>query len=161
MLLPIEVISTADTINAKAQSLFLSVDQRSSVMWIVELNKRRYAVHLNGAQAGTGFEIWDQTPGYGLQIEPILIRVNAASAAQNGLGWNLQASNNALCIGFHDDRVVSQLWVPVASIKTATKSTTYFSEWSAGVECPEWIELVTCSRHDDLKVNADLIAPVP
>jgi hypothetical protein len=161
MLFPSDRISTADIIAVKVQSLYLSIDQRYSLMWIVESKKKRYAVHIDGSAAPTGFEIWNQAPGYGLQIQPVLIRVNPASVAAYGVGWNLKAADGALWIGFFaGDQNPQKVWAPVASLKTATKSSAFFSEWSAGVEYGgEWIELVTASSHD-IKTNTDLTTPV-
>ena len=161
MLFPSDRISTTDIITAKVRSLYLSIDQRYSLMWIVESQKKRYAVHLDGAQSPSGFALWNQAPGYGLQIEPVLVRINPASVAAYGVGWNLKAADGELCIGFFaGDQNPQKVWAPVASIKTATKSSAFFSEWSAGVECGgEWIELVTVSSHD-IRTNTDLTTPV-
>lgn len=162
MFLPSELISTVACGQAKYPSLYLSVPRHYNLMWLVETDQKKYAVTLNGTSAGSGTEVIEQTGDYGVQIYPISIRLNPAAAAPMGMGWNLQAVDNALMLGFawRNQRV----WAPVADLTntvTVEQQGLYFREWSAGIEISgEWIELVT-SRDHDFTTNPELTAVVP
>lgn len=164
MFLPSDLISTVTSGQAKYPSLFLSVYQRYTLMWLVEADQKRYAVYLSGNSAGSGDEVVEQTGDYGVQIYPVSVRVNPASAASMGIGWNLQAADNSLLLGFPCLNQPQHIWAPIAPLTDTLKfdrAGIYFREWSAGVVVEgNWIELITASGHD-FKTNPELTEVVP
>jgi hypothetical protein len=162
MFLPSQLISTVACGQAKYPSLYLSAAERYTLKWLVEADQKKYAVSLYGNSAGSGIEIIEQTGDYGVQIYPVSVRVNPAAAAPMGIGWNLQAVDNALMLGFPCQN--HHVWAPVADLTNTVKldqQGLYFREWSAGIEVGgEWIELVTATGHD-FTTNPELTAVVP